>query len=101
MKEVFLCLGREFITLSCEGKEGMTATDQSREIFRSLDEELRGMGLSLENTVRTRLWGKDRKAEIWEAMKGLGSCRERHDRQVPATLHRATSTHTPTSPWTC
>lgn len=62
MKEVFLCLGREFITLSCEGKEGMTATDQSREIFRSLDEELRGMGLSLENTVRTRLWGKDRES---------------------------------------
>ncbi len=58
-KKIFLWLGREFITLSCEGKEGMKATDQSREIFRSLDEELRGMGLSLENTVRTRLWGRD------------------------------------------
>ncbi len=58
-KKLFLWLGREFITLSCEGKEGMTATDQSREILRSLDEELRGMGLSLENTVRTRLWGRD------------------------------------------
>ncbi len=61
-KKIFLWLGREFITLSCEGKEGITATDQSREIFRSLDEELRGMGLSLENTVRTRLWGKDRES---------------------------------------
>ncbi len=61
-KTIFLWLGREFITLSCEGKEGMTATDQSREIFRSLDEELRGMGLSLENTVRTRLWGRDRQS---------------------------------------
>ncbi len=58
-KKIFLWLGREFITLSCEGKEEMTATDQSREIFRRLDEELRGMGLSLENTVRTRLWGRD------------------------------------------
>jgi enamine deaminase RidA (YjgF/YER057c/UK114 family) len=58
-KKIFLWLGREFITLSCEGKEGMKATDQSREIFCSLDEELRGMGLSLENTVRTRLWGRD------------------------------------------
>ncbi len=58
-KKIFLWLGREFITLSCEGKEGMKATDQSREIFRSLGEELRGMGLSLENTVRTRLWGRD------------------------------------------
>ncbi len=61
-KKIYLWLGREFITLSCEGKEEMTATDQSREIFRSLDEELRGMGLSLENTVRTRLWGKDRES---------------------------------------
>ncbi len=61
-KKIFLWLGREFITLSCEGKEEMTATDQSREIFRRLDEELRGMGLSLENTVRTRLWGKDRES---------------------------------------
>jgi len=61
-KKIFLWLGREFITLSCEGKEGMTATDQSREIFRRLGEELQGMGLSLENTVRTRLWGKDRES---------------------------------------
>ncbi len=61
-KTIFLWLGREFITLSCEGKEGMTATDQSREIFHSLDEELRGMGLSLADTVRTRLWGRDRQS---------------------------------------
>ncbi len=58
-KKIFQWLGREFITLSCEGKEGMTATDQAQDIFRRLDGELRGMDLSLENTVRTRLWGRD------------------------------------------
>lgn len=61
-KKIFLWLGREFITLSCEGKEGMTASDQAQDIFRRLDGELRGMGLSLENTARTRLWGKDRES---------------------------------------
>jgi enamine deaminase RidA (YjgF/YER057c/UK114 family) len=40
----------------------MNATEQTRHIFRRLDEELRGMGLSLENTARTRLWGKDRES---------------------------------------
>jgi len=61
-KKIFLWLGREFITLSCEGMSGMTAIDQAQDIFRRLDGELRGMGLSLENTVRTRLWGRDRQS---------------------------------------
>ncbi len=61
-KKIFQWLGREFIALSCEGMSGLTATAQAQDIFRSLDEELRGMGLSLENTTRTRLWGKDRES---------------------------------------
>ncbi len=61
-KKIFQWLGREFIALSCEGMSGMTATDQAQDIFRRLDEELRGMGLSLENTARTRLWGKDKES---------------------------------------
>ncbi len=61
-KKISPWLGREFIALSCEGMPGMTATDQAQDIFRRLDEELQGMGLSLENTARTRLWGKDRES---------------------------------------
>ncbi len=61
-KKIFQWLGREFIALSCEGMSGMTATDQAQDIFRRLDEELQGMGLSLENTARTQLWGKDRES---------------------------------------
>jgi enamine deaminase RidA (YjgF/YER057c/UK114 family) len=61
-KKIFQWLGKEFIAISCEGMSKMNATEQTRHIFRRLDEELRGMGLSLENTARTRLWGKDRES---------------------------------------
>ena len=55
-------LGREFISLSSEGQSGATASEETQDIFRRFDEELRGMGLSLENTVRTRLWARDRES---------------------------------------
>jgi len=61
-KKIFQWLGREFVALSCEGKAGSTAAQEAREIFRFFDQELRGIGLSLENTVRTRLWGRDRES---------------------------------------
>ena len=61
-KKIFQWLGREFVALSCEGKAGLTGTEEAREIFRGFDGELRGIDLSLENTVRTRLWGKDRES---------------------------------------
>ena len=44
------------------GGTGLTATDQTQDIFRRFDAELREMDLSLENTVRTRLWGRDRES---------------------------------------
>ncbi|MEK7209889.1 MAG: hypothetical protein AAB070_00560, partial [Candidatus Binatota bacterium] len=61
-KKIFHWLGREFVALSCEGKAGLATKEQSQDIFRRFDEELRLMGLSLENTVRTRLWGRDRQS---------------------------------------
>ncbi|HEU4342323.1 MAG TPA: RidA family protein [Candidatus Binatia bacterium] len=59
-QRIFPWLGREFIELSGEGKSGRAASDQTRDIFARFDQELRGSGLSLDNTVRTRLWGRDR-----------------------------------------
>ena len=61
-KKIFQWLGKEFVALSCEGKVGPTAKEQSQDIFRRFGEELLPMGLSLENTVRTRLWGRDRQS---------------------------------------
>lgn len=61
-KKIFYWLGREFVALSCEGKAGLATTEQAQDIFRRFEEELRLMGLSLHNTVRTRLWGRDRQS---------------------------------------
>jgi len=61
-KKKFPWLGREFVSLSCEGKAGGTATEETRDIFHRFEGELKGLGLSLENTVRTRLWGRDRES---------------------------------------
>ena len=35
---------------------------EAQQIFQRFDEELRGHGLSLANTVRSRLWGRDRES---------------------------------------
>ena len=61
-KTIFQWLGNEFVALSGEGGTGLTASDQTQDIFRRFDAELREMDLSLENTVRTRLWGRDRES---------------------------------------
>ena len=55
-KKIFQWLGKEFITLSCEGRVGVTATEEGQEVLRRFDQELRGAGLSLGNTVRTTLF---------------------------------------------
>ncbi len=61
-KKIFSWLGKEFVAISSEAKSGATATEETQEIFLRFDEELRAMGLSLDNTVRTRLWGRDRES---------------------------------------
>lgn len=61
-KKIFSWLGKEFVELSAEAKSGANATEQAREIFQRFDRELQTTGLSLNNTVRSRLWGKDRES---------------------------------------
>ena len=61
-KKIFQWLGREFVALSCEGNSGATATVEMQHVYSRFEEELRGLGLSLENTVRTRLWARDQES---------------------------------------
>ena len=61
-KKIFQWLGREFVALSCEGNLGATATEEMQHVYGRFEEELRGLGLSLENTVRTRLWARDQES---------------------------------------
>lgn len=61
-KRIFQWLGKEFIELSGEAKAAADPSVEAQEIFRRFDEELRRDGLSLDNTVRSRLWGRDRRS---------------------------------------
>jgi len=59
---MFPWLGREFVSLFCEGNAKGTVTEETQVLFHRLDVELRELGLSLDNTVRTRLWARDRES---------------------------------------
>ncbi|MEO6163071.1 MAG: hypothetical protein ABIP88_02905 [Candidatus Binatia bacterium] len=59
-KRIFNWLDHEFIEVSGEAIAGADAGSEARELFQRLDRELRAHGLSLDNTVRSRLWGRDR-----------------------------------------
>ncbi|MGH7810875.1 MAG: hypothetical protein ACREP5_11415, partial [Candidatus Binatia bacterium] len=61
-KRIFSWLGREFIELSGEAKPATNATVEAQELFGRFDAELKTHGLSLGNTVRSRLWGRDRES---------------------------------------
>jgi enamine deaminase RidA (YjgF/YER057c/UK114 family) len=61
-KTIFTWMGKEFIELSGEAKPAATATAEAQELFGRFDQELRTHGLSLDNTVRSRLWGRDRES---------------------------------------
>jgi enamine deaminase RidA (YjgF/YER057c/UK114 family) len=61
-KKFFDWMGREFIELSGEARPAASATVEAQEIFGRFDQELRAHGLSLDNTVRSRLWGRDRQS---------------------------------------
>jgi enamine deaminase RidA (YjgF/YER057c/UK114 family) len=59
-KRIFTWLGKEFVELSGEAKAAANASIDAQELFQRFDNELKLHGLSLANTVRSRLWGGDR-----------------------------------------
>jgi enamine deaminase RidA (YjgF/YER057c/UK114 family) len=61
-KRIFTWLGKEFVELSGEAKPVANATTEAQELFGRFDDELKSHGLSLDNTVRSRLWGRDRQS---------------------------------------
>lgn len=61
-KRIFSWLDRDFVELSAEAKPGTSAAIEAQELFQRFDDELKPHGLSLENTVRSRLWGRDRES---------------------------------------
>ncbi len=59
---IFTWLGREFVELSAEAKPAGNAATETQELFQSFNHELNAHGLSLDHTVRSRLWGRDRRS---------------------------------------
>ena len=55
-------LDYEFIALSGESRPGLPPDEAARDLFARFNIELQAYGLSLDDTVRTRLWGRDRAA---------------------------------------
>lgn len=61
-KKIHSWRGRQFVELSAEARGTENAAGQAREIFQRFDHELKALGLSLDDTVRTRLWSRDRQS---------------------------------------
>ena len=61
-KQIFTWLGREFVQLTGEGRQGASEGDATNELFQRFEGELKTHGLSLENAVRVRVWGRDKNA---------------------------------------
>ena len=77
---IFEWLDHEFVAVSAEARPGANATAEAQQLFGSIGTELKGLGLSLDNTVRSRLWGRDRES------RDLGSAE-----RVKALARRARS----------
>jgi len=60
--KLFSWLGREFVEIVGEGKAGVTPEKAVNELFKRFEAELQLHGLSLDNTARIRVGGKDRDA---------------------------------------
>ena len=57
---LFNWLGREFVEIVGEGQAGLAADLATEQLFRRFETELQSHGLSLEDTVRIRVWGRDK-----------------------------------------
>ena len=65
---LFSWLGRECVEVVAEASSALAADGAVIELFQKCDNELRGWGLSLDNIVRVRVWGRDREALRFPAM---------------------------------
>ena len=60
--KTFDWFGREFVAVSCEGAAGVPADQGMDGILDRIEAGISPLGLSLDDTVRTRLWARDRES---------------------------------------
>ena len=61
-KRIFSWLDREFVEVLGEAKPQVSAATEAQELFNRINQELKPHGLSVDNAVRSRLWGRDRES---------------------------------------
>jgi enamine deaminase RidA (YjgF/YER057c/UK114 family) len=59
---LFNWMGREFVEIAGEGKAGVAPDVATQALFSRFESELQSHGLSLDNTARIRVWGRDKAA---------------------------------------
>jgi enamine deaminase RidA (YjgF/YER057c/UK114 family) len=59
---IFSWLGREFVETCGEGQTGGSVEASTAELFVRIETSLKSFGLSLDNTVRIRVFGRDKQA---------------------------------------
>ena len=57
-------LGREFVALRGEGKPGLAPAEATHELLDRMDHALGLVGLSLDNVVRNRFFGRDEQSRV-------------------------------------
>lgn len=75
---LFSWLGREFVELVGAARPGASADTATAELFQKFADTLGPLGMSLDNTVRVRVFGRDRQARTEATMarsKILGGSR--------------------------
>jgi enamine deaminase RidA (YjgF/YER057c/UK114 family) len=60
--KLFSWLGREFVEICGEARAGAPVESATAELFQNFANALTPLGLSLDNTVRIRVFGRDRQA---------------------------------------
>ena len=60
--KIFSWLGREFVEISGEAQDGASVASATAELFGRFEAALKTNDLSLENTARIRVFGRDRQA---------------------------------------
>ena len=58
--KIFSWLGREFVEICGESQAGVSVETAMTELFQNFADALTPLGLSLDNTVRIRVFGRDR-----------------------------------------
>src|SRR5258706_14206619 len=58
--KIFSWLGREFVEICGEASSGVSVETATAELFRKFADTLGPLGLSLDNTARIRVFGRDK-----------------------------------------